>query len=75
MFDFIMQQVLGMKWLSDAVWSLLVSFGAGKSSPIWGSLHFFLYDTIKITILLVSLIFLISYIQSYKTYFNWIHRG
>lgn len=65
MFDFIMQQVLGMKWLSDAVWSLLVSFGAGKSSPIWGSLHFFLYDTIKITILLVSLIFLISYIQSY----------
>ena len=65
MFDFIMQQVLGMKWLSDAVWSLLVSFGAEKSSPIWGSLHFFLYDTIKISILLVSLIFLISYIQSY----------
>lgn len=65
MFDFIMQQVLGMKWLSDGVWSLLLSLGADKASPMWGSLHFFLYDTIKITILLVSLIFLISYIQSY----------
>ena len=65
MFDFIMQQVLGMKWLSDGVWSLLLSLGADKASPVWGSLHFFLYDTIKITILLVSLIFLISYIQSY----------
>ena len=65
MFDFIMQQVLGMKWLSDGVWSLLLSLGTDKASPVWGSLHFFLYDTIKITILLVSLIFLISYIQSY----------
>lgn len=65
MFDFIMQQVLGMKWLSDGVWSLLLSLGADKASPVWGSLHFFLYDTIKISILLISLIFLISYIQSY----------
>lgn len=65
MFDFIMQQVLGMKWLSELVWQLLLRFGADTGSPLWGSLHFFLYDTIKITILLVSLIFLISYIQSY----------
>ena len=65
MFDFLMQQVLGMKWLSELVWQLLLRFGADTGSPLWGSLHFFLYDTIKISILLISLIFLISYIQSY----------
>ena len=65
MFDFLMQQVLGMKWLSELVWHLLLRFGADTGSPLWGSLHFFLYDTIKISILLISLIFLISYIQSY----------
>lgn len=65
MFDFLMQHVLGMKWLSELVWQLLLRFGADTGSPLWGSLHFFLYDTIKISILLISLIFLISYIQSY----------
>ena len=65
MFDFLMQQVLGMKWLRESVWQLLLRFGADTGSPLWGSLHFFLYDTIKISILLISLIFLISYIQSY----------
>ena len=65
MFDFLMQQVLGMKWLSELVWQLLLRFGADTGSPLWGILHFFLYDTIKISILLISLIFLISYIQSY----------
>ena len=65
MFDFLMQQVLGMKWLSELVWQLLLQFGADTGSPLWGSLHFFLYDTINISILLISLIFLISYIQSY----------
>ena len=65
MFDFLMQQVLGMKWLSELVWQLLLRFGADTGSPFWGSLHFFLYDTIKINILLVSLIFLIRYIQYY----------
>ena len=65
MFDFLMQQVLGMKWLSELVWQLLLRFGADTGSPLWGSLHFFFYDTIKISILLISLIFLISYIQSY----------
>lgn len=66
MFDFIIQQVLGMQWLSELIWQLLEgSFGATQASPIWGSVHFFLYDTIKISILLVSLIFMITYIQSY----------
>ena len=66
MFDFIIQQVLGMQWLSELIWQLLEgSFGAKQGSPMWGSVHFFLYDTIKISILLVSLIFMITYIQSY----------
>lgn len=66
MFDFIMKEVLGMHWLSELVWSFLKGcLGADMSSPVWGSVHFFLYDTIKITILLVVLIFLITYIQSY----------
>ncbi|MDY5045726.1 permease [Phascolarctobacterium sp.] len=66
MFDFIMQQILGMQWLSKLIWQLLErGFGATQASPLWGSVHFFLYDTIKISILLVSLIFMITYIQSY----------
>ena len=65
MFDFIMQEILGMHWLSELVWLLLGKLGASQSSPVWGSIHFFIYDTIKISILLVSLIFFISYIQSY----------
>lgn len=65
MFDFIMQEILGMHWLSELVWLLLGKLGAGQASPVWGSIHFFIYDTIKISILLVSLIFFISYIQSY----------
>ena len=65
MFDFFMQEVLGMHWLSELVWLVLMDMGASQASPVWGSIHFFIYDTIKISILLVSLIFFISYIQSY----------
>lgn len=65
MFDFFMQEVLGMHWLSELVWLVLMDMGASQASPVWGSVHFFIYDTIKISILLVSLIFFISYIQSY----------
>ena len=65
MFDFFMQEVLGMHWLSELVWQVLVDMGASQASPVWGSVHFFIYDTVKISILLVSLIFFISYIQSY----------
>lgn len=66
MFDFFVEQILGMQWLNDLVWQVLVNyFNADKSSNWWSSIHFFFYDTIKITILLVTLIYLISYIQSY----------
>ena len=66
MFDFFVEQILGMQWLSDFVWYVLINyFHAEQNSNWWSSAHFFFYDTIKITILLVTLIYLISYIQSY----------
>ena len=63
--SFIEKQLLGMKWLSDLVYYLLSQFNINLDSKLGGSLHFFIYDTIKIIILLCVLIFVISYIQSY----------
>ena len=63
--DFFQNQILGMKWINDLVGSILQSFGLDTTSAMGGSIHFFIYDVIKITILLCSLIFIISYIQSF----------
>ena len=63
--QFIQTQVLGMQWLSDLVGTGLSSLGLDLSSRLGGSVHFFIYDVCKITILLFTLIFLVSYIQSY----------
>lgn len=63
--SFIMDQVLGMKWLNKLIAALLTAIGVDVESKIGGSLLFFLYDVLKITILLCVLIFIISYIQSY----------
>lgn len=65
MWDFIQTQILGMKWLSDLVGWGLAALKIDTGSRLGGSLQFFIYDTIKIVILLSVLIFLISYIQSY----------
>ena len=62
---FFQDQVLGMKWLHSLIGNLLSALGLDTSSHIGGSIHFFLYDVIKVTALLVILIFVISYIQSY----------
>lgn len=62
---FIQNQVLGMRWLSKAIGSGLTSLGLDPSSKIGGSIQFFLYDTIKIMVLLGVLILIISYIQSF----------
>ena len=62
---FIQDQVLGMKWLNAWIGKMLSAMGLDTASPIGGSVQFFLYDVIKITILLCFLIFFISYIQSY----------
>lgn len=63
--DFIQDEMLGMKWLNRLIGSLLSAFGMDSGSRITGSVQFFLYDTIKIMVLLGILILLISYIQSY----------
>lgn len=65
MWTFIQDQVLGMRWLDQAVGAGLSALGVDTASRWGGSLRFFFYDTIKITVLLCCLIFLISYIQSY----------
>jgi hypothetical protein len=62
---FIQNQILGMKWLNSLIENGLASLGLDLSNRWVGSLQFFLYDVVKITILLCFLIFLISYIQSY----------
>ncbi|MEG0736590.1 MAG: permease, partial [Longicatena sp.] len=62
---FFQEQILGMKWLQDGIGNILSAIGFDLTSPFGGSLHFFLYDVIKITVLLCFLIFMISYIQSY----------
>ncbi len=63
--SFIQNQILGMNWLKNFVGRMLSFAGLNLESRFGGSLHFFLYDVIKITILLFVLIFLISYIQSF----------
>lgn len=63
--NFLQKQILGMQWLHELMGTLLSLTGLDITSRLGGSLHFFLYDVIKITILLCTLIFLISYVQSY----------
>ena len=63
--DFIQNQILGMRWLHDLVGAVLSGLSLDIHSIIGGSIHFFIYDIIKIMVLLGTLIFIISYIQSY----------
>ena len=63
--DFIQNQILGMQWLNELIGTLLGKVGLDVSGKIGGSVQFFIYDVIKITVLLCTLIYLISYIQSY----------
>ena len=65
MWDFIQMQILGMKWLNILIGGLLSTLGLDIDSRIGSSIQFFIYDVIKITILLCLLIFVISYIQSF----------
>lgn len=62
---FFQDQILGMKWLNTLIGDALTAAGLSLDSVIGGVLQFFLYDTIKIFVLLSVLIFCISYIQSY----------
>ncbi|HBI92630.1 MAG TPA: hypothetical protein DDY58_09465 [Terrisporobacter glycolicus] len=65
-FNFFTEQILGMKWLSNLITIFVENIlKLDVSSRIGGSIQFFIYDTIKIFILLTVLVFFISYIQSY----------
>lgn len=63
--DFIQDQVLGMKWLNELLSLGLSALGLNVDGRVGGSIQFFIYDVLKITALLCVLIFSISYIQSY----------
>ena len=65
MWAFIQDQVLGMKWLSALIGNLLTAMGLDITGKMGGTIQFFIYDVIKIVVLLCTLIFIISYIQSY----------
>ena len=65
MFQFLQEQILGMKWMNEIIGKGLSVLGVDIQGRVGGSIQFFLYDVIKITILLCLLIFIISYIQSY----------
>lgn len=63
--DVFMNQVLKMQWLAHLINTLLTHLGLNVSTRLGGSVSFFLFDVIKITILLCVLIFIVSYIQSF----------
>ncbi|MGM9549630.1 MAG: permease [Faecousia sp.] len=63
--DFFQNEILGMKWLNAVIGRGLSALGLDTASRWGGSIRFFLYDVIKITVLLCFLVFVISYIQSY----------
>lgn len=62
---FFQNQILGMKWLNALIGKGLNALGLDLNGILGGGLQFFIYDTIKIFVLLSVLIFMISYIQSY----------
>lgn len=65
MWDFIQNQLLGMKWLNSQIGALLEKIGLDTQTRLGGSINFFIYDVIKISVLLFVLIFIISYIHGY----------
>ena len=66
LFTWLNDQLLRMEWLSDLVtWILRDGLGMEMTSRVAGSVHFFIYDVVKIFILLSFLIFAISYVQSF----------
>lgn len=62
---FFQDQILGMKWLNELIEMLLMSIGIDMNQQLGKMLQFFIYDTLKIFVLLAVLIYIISYIQSY----------
>jgi uncharacterized membrane protein YraQ (UPF0718 family) len=65
LWDFFQKQILGMQWLNSVIGSFLTALGLDITKRLGANVQFFLFDTIKIFILLSVLIFIVSYIQSH----------
>lgn len=65
MWDFVEKQLLGMQWLNDLIGWILSLIGIDTAGRVGASIRFYIYDVLKITMLLCFLIFVIGYIQSY----------
>ena len=63
--DFFQNEILGMHWLNKIIENFLNIYGLDTTGKVGGSIKFFIYDTVKIMVLLGVLILIISYIQSY----------
>ncbi|HJA67850.1 MAG TPA: permease, partial [Candidatus Mediterraneibacter cottocaccae] len=63
--DFFQNEILGMNWLNHLIETFLNACGLDTTGKTGGSIQFFIYDTVKIMVLLGVLILIISYIQSY----------
>ena len=63
--EFFQNEILGMQWLNRLIGNLLNTVGLNVADRVGGSIQFFIYDTIKIMVLLGIFILIISYIQSY----------
>ncbi len=63
--DFFQNQILGMQWLNELVGYGVSAVGFDTNGWLGGGIQFFIYDVIKIFVLLSVLIFIISYIQSH----------
>ena len=63
--DFFQNEILGMHWLNKIIENFLNICGLDTTGKVGGSIKFFIYDTVKIMVLLGVLILIISYIQSY----------
>ena len=62
---FFQNEILGMQWLGRLIGRAVSACGLDTSGRLGGTVQFFIYDMIKIMVLLGVLIFIISYIQSY----------
>ena len=65
MLHFIKDEIFGMKWLDRLIGALFELCGLSAENVIVGAARFFIFDVIKIMLLLCALVFAISYIQSY----------
>lgn len=63
--DFFQIQILGLRWLHDKIGALLEALGMEPQTKLFGAVNFFIYDSLKIFVLLAVLIFVIGYVQSY----------